>query len=117
MSPGPWGLDMAGYNVTEAATVEEALHALDRKVDAVLMGMDLTHEQSAALLQGIRQRPVCTKLPVIGLVESGTYPGNQPDGVACCVSKFDREAMLESLGRLASALLPVPEQSTAGKDS
>jgi two-component system chemotaxis sensor kinase CheA len=101
------GLDMAGYCVTEAADLDEAIRGLQtRTIDIVIAAADLPPNGSAELLQAMRARPEWQKLPVLGLAESADQlrrPAGQAD-VQDCVAKSDREAMLESLARLSSAL-------------
>ena len=102
------GLDMAGYGVLEAANLDEALRALDHHpVDVVAADLNLPPEGSAKLLEAMRRRPEWARIPVLALVDS---PGQiqefavQAPGFQDCQAKFDREAMLDSIARLCSAL-------------
>jgi two-component system chemotaxis sensor kinase CheA len=102
------GLEMAGYRVTEAANSDEAIRGLEQQaVDAVVASLDLPPGGTSALLAAMRRRPEWEAIPVLALAESADQvraQGGQPMGFQDCQVKFDREAMLASLARLASAL-------------
>jgi two-component system chemotaxis sensor kinase CheA len=102
------GLDMAGYRVLEAANLAEAIRELEQQpVDVVVAALDLPPEGSAALVAAMRRRPDWEAIPVLALadsVEQMEEPAVQTAGFQDCRTKFDREAMLESVARLASAL-------------
>jgi two-component system chemotaxis sensor kinase CheA len=75
------GLDMAGYGVFEASSVDEALASLERhSVDIVLSALD-------PLAEAMRKRPEWARIPMLALTENA-----------------EREAMLESIARLAEAI-------------
>lgn len=103
------GLDMAGYRVFEAANLDEALRGLEHQpVDIVVAALDLPPNGSSALLAAMRRRPEWEGIPVLALAESAEQVrarAGQPMGFQDCQVKFDREAVLESLARLASALV------------
>ena len=122
------GLDMAGYRVFEAANLSEAIRELERQpVDAVVAALDLPPTGTSALLAAMRLRPEWGAIPVLALAESMEQVrgrAGQTTGFQDCQVKFDREAMLASLARLASALSPadaalqcVPELVGTGKGS
>jgi two-component system chemotaxis sensor kinase CheA len=102
------GLDMAGYRVLEAANLDEAIRVLEHQpVDVVVAALDLPPKGSAALLEAMRRRPEWKAIPVLGLADSPEQvrePAVRAAGFQDCRAKYDREAMLESLARLASAL-------------
>jgi len=102
------GLDMAGYRVVEAANLDEALRSLEKQpVNVVAAALDLPPNGSAALLDEMRRRPEWSVIPVLALAESAEQArgqSGQPAGFQDCQLKFDREATLESLARLASAV-------------
>jgi two-component system chemotaxis sensor kinase CheA len=102
------GLDMAGYRVFEAADQDEAIRRLEQQpVDIVVAALDLPPNGSSALLAAMRRRPEWERTPVLTLAESVEQVrarSAQPAGFEDCQVKFDREAMLESVARLASAL-------------
>jgi two-component system, chemotaxis family, sensor kinase CheA len=110
------GLDMAGYRVVEAANLEQAIQGLERHpVDIVVAALDLPPDGSSALFAAMRQRTEWKGIPVLALAGS---PGQmragagQPMDFQDCQVKFDQEAMLESVARLASVLVSadaVPE--------
>jgi len=102
------GLDMAGYRVLEAANLDEAIRGLEHQpVDVVVAALDLPPKGSAALLEAMRRRPEWEAIPVLALADSPEQvrePAVRTAGFQDCQAKFDREAMLESVARLASAL-------------
>jgi two-component system chemotaxis sensor kinase CheA len=95
------GLDMAGYGVLEASSLEEALAAMERhSVDIVVTAADLPPEGSAALAQAMKRRPECAHIPMLNLAGD---------------AEFEREAMLDSIAKLAEAVgheHSIPEHST-----
>ncbi len=108
------GLDMAGYRVLEAGSQEDAIRSLEQQsVDVVIAALDLPSEGAQALANAMRNRPEWLSIPLLALADPS---GNsRPDDIATagfgtCQSKFDREGMLESLERLATALAPLQAQ-------
>ena len=102
------GLDMAGYRVLEAANLDEVIRGLEQHpVDVVVAALDLPPNGSSALLAAMRRRPEWRGIPILALADSAEQvqerAGRRADFQDCQV-KFDREAMLESVARLASAL-------------
>lgn len=104
------GLDMAGYAVVEAASLEDAIGELERqRVDIVLAALDLPPKGSRALLEAMRGRPEWREIPVLALadaVEPSKAAALLTAGFRECHAKLDREAMLASVARLAVALEP-----------
>jgi two-component system chemotaxis sensor kinase CheA len=100
------GLHMAGYRVTEAATLDEVIRGLEQQaVDVVVTSMDVPPEGSGAVLAAVRRRPEWKQIPVLALAESAAEASAiRLAGYEDCQVKFDLEAMLESVSRLASAL-------------
>ncbi|MGA3239998.1 MAG: chemotaxis protein CheW [Bryobacteraceae bacterium] len=102
------GLEMAGYRVVEAANHDEAIRMLEQQsVDAVVASLDLPLGGTSALLAAMRRRPEWEAIPVLALAESAEQvrtQSGQTTGFQDCQMKFDREAMLASLTRLASVL-------------
>jgi two-component system chemotaxis sensor kinase CheA len=115
------GLDMAGYVVFEAANLDEAMHRLERQpVDIVVAALDLPPKGSFALLEAMRRRPEWEGIPMLALADTAEQmrarAGQSVDFQDCQV-KFDREAMLESVARLAAALASLePAPAGAGKE-
>ena len=107
------GLDMAGYRVLEAANLDEAIRLLEQQsVDVVVAALDLPSNGSSALLAAMRRRPEWEKIPVLALAdltEKLQVSAIRTAGFQDCQTKFDREAMLESVARLASALASAGE--------
>jgi two-component system chemotaxis sensor kinase CheA len=102
------GLDMVGYHVLEAANLDEAIRSLEQHpVDVVVTALDLPPSGSSALLTAMRQRAEWHEIPILALANSAEQAraqAGQTAGFQDCQAKFDREAMLESVARLASAL-------------
>jgi CheY-like chemotaxis protein len=108
---------MAGYQILEAANLDEAIRGLEQQlVDVVVAGLDLPPNGSSALLATMRRRPDWEAIPVLALADSAEQtqaPAVRSAGFQDCQAKFDREAMLESVARLASALVSA-EMAPAG---
>jgi two-component system chemotaxis sensor kinase CheA len=111
------GLDMAGYRVLEAPDLSEAVRALEQqRVDVVVAAVDLPPQGSSALLAALRHRPEWAAIPILALADAAgmaQMEGLRAAGFEDCQAKYDREAMLESVARLAAALTaaeagPVP---------
>jgi CheY-like chemotaxis protein len=102
------GLDMAGYRILEAANLDEAIRGLEQhQVDIVVTALDLPPDGSSALLAAMRQRTEWQGIPVLALADSVAQAqarGGQTTDLQDCQVKFDREAMLESVARLAATL-------------
>jgi len=102
------GLDMAGYRVLEAGNLSEAIHGLEHQpVDIVVAALDLPPDGSSALLNAMRRRTEWETIPVLALADSAEQARTKVCGAAGfqdCQVKFDWEAMLESIARLALAL-------------
>jgi two-component system chemotaxis sensor kinase CheA len=101
------GLDMAGYRVEEAANLDEAIRAMEQQpADVVVAAMDLPPKGSSALLAAMRARPEWKRIPLLGLADSaGQLQSSEAltAGFEDCQAKFDGNAILESVARLASA--------------
>jgi two-component system chemotaxis sensor kinase CheA len=101
-------LDMAGYRVVEAANLDEVIRGLEQqRVDVVVTALDLPPNGSSALLAAMRRRPEWQGVPVLALTDSAEQiqaPAVRTAGFQDCQVKFDREAVLGSVSRLASAL-------------
>jgi len=113
------GLDMAGYRVLEAASLEEAVRGLEQQpVDVVVAALDLPSNGGSALLTAMRGRPEWKAIPVLALADSAEQvqsPTVRKAGFQDCQMKFDGEATLESVARLAAALsTPATTQAPAG---
>ena len=100
-------LDMAGYRVVEAANEDEAIRALEQQpADVVVTALDLPHNGGGTLLAAMRARAEWERIPLLALAESNVQlqaPTTKKAGFQDCQAKFDREGMLESVARLASA--------------
>jgi len=102
------GLDMVGYRVLEAANLDEAIRGLEQHpVDIVVTALDLPPSGSSALFTAMRRRAEWHGIPILALANSAEQARAQAGQTADfqdCQVKFDREAMLESVARLASTL-------------
>jgi two-component system chemotaxis sensor kinase CheA len=102
------GLDMAGYRVLEASNLDETMRGLEQHpVDVVVAALDLPPSGSSALIAAMRQRPEWQSIPVLALADSAEQVqagAGRAAGFQDCQAMFDREALLESVAHLASAL-------------
>ena len=100
-------LDMAGYRVLEAADLDEAIRGMEQQTaDVVVAALDLPPKGAASLCAAMRGRPELRQIPVLALADLAAQiksSAAQAAGFADCQNKFDREALLESVARLASA--------------
>lgn len=95
----------AGYRVTTAASGEEALGLLDKGVhfDAIVTDTDMPHMSGYALAQRLTADSRHAGLPVIALAAHAAPSVVQAAaecGMRGAVGKFDRAALLETLGRI-----------------
>lgn len=114
------GLDMAGYRVVEAANLSDTIRSLEQqRVDAVVAALNLPPTGTSALIAAIRLRPEWGAIPVLALAdtaEQARTSAGPADGFHDYLAKFDREAMLASLERLASALTPGSVRVSVGEE-
>ncbi len=109
------GLDMAGYRVLEAASGEEAIRGLEHNpVDVVVAALDLPHS-GGDFVTAMRRRPEWERIPVLALANSAeqAQAAGRDNGFQDCQLKFNREAMLDSVARLAAAVNP-PRDALVG---
>jgi len=101
-------LEMAGYRVVEAADTQAALRELERrKIDVVLAGLDLLPDGDHSLLEEMRRLPGLAHVPALALSDSAEQSQayrEHPRGFSDCQMRFDRDAMLSSLAKLAGAV-------------
>ncbi len=101
------GLDIAGYRVSEAANLGEAMRELEsRTIDIVVTAASLPPEGGSALQTAMRGRPEWKGIPILALGDSDAEVKalSAAHLFEDCQTKFDREAMLTSLTRLSAAL-------------
>ena len=99
------GLDMAGYHVIEAADLDDALRRLEQQpVHVVLTSLGLPPRGGSALLSAMQRRPDWQDIPIVGLADSAEQIQSRPAGLRDCQLNSDREAMLQSVARLAAAV-------------
>lgn len=105
------GLDMAGYSVAEAATLDEAIRRLEQQpVDIVVAALDLQTDGSSALLAALRGRSEWARIPVLALVDPedlGRASAARTAGFQDCQAKFDGVLVVASVARLVSPLASV----------
>ncbi|HXB69853.1 MAG TPA: response regulator [Candidatus Acidoferrales bacterium] len=99
---------MAGYRVVEAGNLAEVIRGLEQHpVDVVVTALDLPLNGSSDVLAAMRGRAEWRQIPILALADSAEQvqrrAGKKTDFQDCQV-KFDCDAMLESVSRLASAL-------------
>ena len=100
-------LEMAGHVVFEAGNSEEVLSRLgSHRVDVLLSGLDLPGEDPLELLRRIRLSPEWNEVPAVALAghpEETEKSAERDFDFDEYHMKFDREAVLGSIARLASA--------------
>ena len=98
---------MAGHVVFEAGNSEEVLSRLgSHRVDVLLSGLDWPGEDPLELLRRIRLSPEWKEVPVVALAghpEETEKSAERDLDFNEYHMKFDREAVLGSIARLASA--------------
>ncbi len=100
------GLDMAGYRVQEAGSLDEAIREMEQQPNVVVAAMDLPPKGSSALLAAMHARPEWARIPLLALAETSTQAQSstvRTAGFEDCQAKFDGNAILQSIARLASA--------------
>jgi two-component system chemotaxis sensor kinase CheA len=101
-------LEMAGYRVVEASDAQDALHVLEkRKIDVVVASASLRSAEQAGLREKMQRTPKFAVIPILTLADTAEENG-KPGGPARDIEdhqmKFDREAMLHSVAKLAAAV-------------
>ena len=98
-------LESAGYRVIEAGSTDEAVRHVDgARVDLVVASLDLPPSARGSLFKTLRMRPEAERIPVLGLTEGELEPTDGLSDSTATVPKFDRDAMLNSIARLAGAV-------------
>jgi two-component system chemotaxis sensor kinase CheA len=100
------GLDMAGYRVQEAANLDEAIREMEQHPNVVVAAMDLPPKGSSGLLAAMHARPEWAGIPLLALAETSTQAQSsavRTAGFEDCQAKFDGNAILQSVARLAWA--------------
>ena len=112
-------LEMAGYRVVETADTQAALRELERrKIDVVLAGLDLPSDGGHGLLERMQHVPGLAHIPALALIdraEEAACRGTHPQEFADYQMKFDRDAMLRSLSKLAGAVGAKESEVLAGE--
>ena len=101
------GLEMAGYRVKQAANLDEAIREMERqRTNVVVAAVDLPPRGGAALAAAMHARPEWERIPLLGLADSASQLQSSvvlAGGFEECRAKFDGDAVLASVARLASA--------------
>lgn len=101
-------LEMGGYAVAEAVDAQDAMAKLSgRRFDMVLVAVDLPNDGAAQMSELVRRQPELSGIPLVAVqpVQYSDTPARTiPEGYAAMLSRYDREAMLRSIDRLAKAL-------------
>ncbi|KAF2990335.1 chemotaxis protein CheW [Methylocystis sp. MJC1] len=95
----------AGYDVTTAASGHEALDLVEGglRIDAAVTDIDMPDMDGYALARALLQAPGRVDLPVVALAPQKTAKCLEAAalcGVRALVGKFDRRALVETLGAL-----------------
>ena len=101
-------LEIAGHRVAEASSAGEVLDELERGgIDVVLAAVDLPGADKESLVERMRGQPGQARIPVILLTNPGEQPARPGPGAVAPEDyrmKFDQEAMLRSIEKLATAV-------------
>jgi CheY-like chemotaxis protein len=101
------GLDMAGYQIVEAANLDQAVCRLEQQaVDLLIIDRRLTTGDPSVLLKSLRQQPDCLHIPVLAVVDSAEDLRNfdrDSTGFHDCHLKYDKMAILESVAQLVAS--------------
>lgn len=101
-------LEMGGYAVSEATDAADALAKLNaHRFDIVLAALDLPNDGALRILEAVRSQPEIAHLPIVAMRPATQMDSPSrviPHGFTASLSRFDREAMLRSLGQLAKSL-------------
>jgi len=112
-------LEMAGYRVVETADTQAALREMERrKIDVVLAGLDLPSDGGYGLLEKMHRVPGLAHIPTLALIDRAEEAGGRgkhPKEFADFQMKFDRQAMLRSLSKLAGAVAAKESTVLAGE--
>ena len=99
-------LDMAGYIVREASTLEGALRSMETQpANLVVEALDLS-KGGSTLVSALRRHPDWAHIPVLAVAESAEQARAfdfRAAGFQDCQAKFDTAADLESIARLVAA--------------
>ncbi|MBL1258753.1 hybrid sensor histidine kinase/response regulator [Methylocystis sp. Sn-Cys] len=105
----------AGYDVTTAASGREALALVERglRIDAAVTDIDMPDMDGYALARALLQTPGRADLPIVALAPQKTAKALEAAtlcGVRALVGKFDRRALVETLGALLDGVAASGEQ-------
>ena len=94
-------LEIAGHRVREATSVAEALQRLQaQRFDVVLAAAELTSDGGKGLVELMAERPGLDRIPVLPIAGDQAAAERLEDAVM----KFDQEAVLRSVEKLAQAV-------------
>ncbi len=94
-------LEIGGHRVEEAATAAEALQRLEAgRFDVVLAAAELPPAEGRSLAELMKERPGLDRIPIVAMAADRTAAERLQDAVM----KFDQEALLRSVEKLAEAV-------------
>jgi two-component system chemotaxis sensor kinase CheA len=100
-------LDIEGYAVLEASSLEEAVGRLEQgHINVVVASLNLPGENSHKLVQTMRGRAEWEGIPVMALADSeeqGRHAVDSSAGFQDCRMRSNRQDLLDSIARLAAA--------------
>ena len=100
------GLEMAGYRVLEAASLDEAVRNLEQHpVDVVVAALDLSPKGGSTLLAALRRRPEWKSIPALGLTDSvdqSRLSAARKAGFRDCFARLDHEIVVEAVAQLVA---------------
>jgi two-component system chemotaxis sensor kinase CheA len=108
-------LEMSGYEVLEAGNTNEALQRIEREsIQVMVVGSDLLANDPPGA-EKIRKRTASVRIPVLAMSNTSAEMATRKSaGVAFddYQLRFEREAMIQSIARLAHAVDPSNKQWT-----
>lgn len=98
-------LSVAGYRVTAAESVDEALRLREegREFDVIVSDMDTPSADGESIANAIKEGDLWCNTPLVALAASANTVPGEDDGFSGCVAKFDRAALLDTLSQTLAA--------------
>ncbi len=98
-------LSVAGYRVTAAESVDEALRLREegREFDVIVSDMDTPSADGASFANAIKEGELWHDTPLVALAASANAVPGEDAGFTGCVAKFDRAALLDTLSQTLAA--------------
>jgi len=112
-------LEMGGYSVAEAVDVHDALNKMTaQRFDLVLVAVDFPNNGASRMRESVRRQPELANVPLIAVqpMQQIDAPARTiPEGYSATLSRYDREDMLRSIGRLAKAIEAAETGGASGR--